>query len=380
MSEQELGHAVALIALHSIAEAFEREAEAERQEEERQRKAEEAEERREHREAVAERRRQAMARLGQSLRLEFWRVVGWTLLSLLALTIASLSLTFSPPHADTGDAIAAAFSYLWRPLLIAAGAAWLAGLVYDLASAARGGEGWSSPLLPAHTIMGIAAPAVLIGASVDSDYVPPQVWSLVPYFSAAGFAASLVARYLWYLPGRPEAPRFAGVALCVAVVGAAGIASTLDFLPTEKAEARAAVKLRRQVSMGNCATVPASALPSGLLRNSVDGMMRCRAGGKTGKFYAFSSPALFNLFVSQRAGSVEARAERGSAEFCASGGGAYSSEWWDGSNEDNKAGRLFCYGQGRGSTIEWSDKRVDVYLTVRGRSRQVLYRWWRQNG
>jgi hypothetical protein len=381
MDDRELGRAAALIALHPVAEREERAAEAKREIEARERREEEAQEERERREEVAARRAEERRRLGGALRDEAWRVAGWTVLSLLALGVASIALTFGKDGAEEGAALSAAWQALWMPLLIAAGFAWALGLVYDLAQAGLGRPAWSSPLLAVHPIMGIAAPLILVGVSVEAGYVPPWVWEVAPYASAAGFGASLAGRFLWQL-GKGETRRaqaqFAAVLLCVAVAAGAWIVTLVyDPLPSKAAQRKLDHRLARHAPMRHCRGVPLASLPPSLLRDSLDGMVRCRQGGKRGKFYAFSSPALFDVYASQRKKTVE---ESGSpADECHQSPGPYVSDWWEESAPNRKLGYLICHGSGRGATIEWSDKRSYGFGSISRQGRRRLYRWWRHH-
>ncbi len=381
MDERELGRAAALIALHPVAEREEQAAEAKRAAEARAQREKEAEEARERREEVAARRAEERRRLGGALRDEAWRVVGWTVLSLLVLTVASVALTFGKEGADEGPALSAAWQVLWKPLLISAGLAWALGLAYDLAQAGLGRPAWSSPLLPVHAIMGAAVPLVLVGASAKAGYAPPWVWGIAPYASAAGFAASLAGRFLWQLGGSDSQllwGRLVAVALCVAVAGTAWIVALAhDPLPSKAAQRKFDRRLARHAPMGHCRGVPLASLSPGLLRDSLDGMVSCRQGGKRGKFYAFSSPALFDVYASQRRSTVE---ESGSpADECHQSPGPYTSDWWKESAPNRELGYLICHGSGGGATIEWSDRRSNGYGAVSGLGRRPLYRWWRRH-
>lgn len=370
-TEASLGRAVALVALWPLAERLAARVEREEREERERLEAERRAERK-------ARRAEARGRLARSARREVVFVAVWAAAWLLLTIGISIPITFKPPGAGIEPAALAALHYQWRAALVGAVVMLLAGWAYDLVQARSGRMAWSAGDPSSYldlTVLALGLPGVFMLAANQDHAVPPSAWTAVPLVLMAAFVLTLCLRLLGNWVKEPSRRK---AALLLAALGALGLAWLLaprSDVPSSAEQAKVDRRLIAGVPMPHCASRPIAALPPGLFRNSLDGLVRCHQGGIRGTFIAFSSEQLLEIYVSQREFAVEHRT--GSpADSCRQRSGTYVYPWHRESHPKVERGQSFCYGSGRRATIAWSDTRRNLFAAITGRPRARLYHWW----
>ena len=360
-----LGHSLAFLALGSIAvrvsderEKQEREA---REEEERARRAE------------------ARARLGKTVALEWWFLVFWNLVWAVTMMGAALALTFAPSHADLVTALKASWYYQWEPLLIAAVITLIATTIYDFlriraGKTALAADSFFVDLL----LLGIAIPGVFLYSAARDGSVPPSAWSYAPIATAVAFLIATLFRALNDRITARDMFKLTVLALSAAALGVAWLSAPRSDVPSRVQQRITDRHLRAAVPMRHCGARSITALPAGLFRNSIDGLLHCHSGGIRGTFTAFRNRQLMDVYASQKEYAAKHRRE-GSASQCYNRYGSYTSTWFKNAHRNRELGQFFCYGTGRMATIAWADWRNNVFGSITGRSRHHLYRWWREH-
>lgn len=133
------------------------------------------------------------------------------------------------------------------------------------------------------------------------------------------------------------------------------------------------------VPIAHCAGRPISALPAGLLRNSLDGLVHCHQSNVTGKFLAFRNRQLLDVYASKKGYALDQRFGGSIGTDCAHTAGVAERTWFDQFDSSYPIGKLTCYGAGREATVEWTDSGSSTLAKVRGQSRGSVYRWWRRH-
>lgn len=372
-SERSIGRAAAVAILAPIAERM---AALQAQEEREEREAAEAKRREEKR----ARRAEARARLTLSARRELGLLAIWVVAWATVTMSASLPLTFLVPEASAGPVLEAAFQYLWKPVLISGVAMLLVGWAYDAFRAARGKMAWSARGTSQLDLFlfTLAVVAIFVYSASREGAVPPSAWPAVPFAVMTSFAVVLVLRLAGERIERQSPRKLVALAGCILTLGIAWLVAPKSDVPSRASQRIVDRHLRAAVPMQHCSSRPIKALPSGLLRNSLDGLVRCHQGGIKGKFLAFGNAHLLAIIESQRKNEIEGRSED-PVEPCYRHSGVYISTWHKGNHTNQHLGGLFCYGHGNGSVLVWSIERSDLLAELTGRPRGRLYHWWHKH-
>jgi hypothetical protein len=317
--------------------------------------------------------------LAKALLRESRFVVGWTIVLLVVLMATSMPLTFAPPNASPDVAIRASLHYVWLPLLLSAVIAWLGGLCFDIVQTLGRKPAWSASLAYYDVLLGVTIPALFVFSSSRSGAIPPSTWSYVPLVSTAGFLMTLALRLLVRGARNPGTARLPALVCCLSALAIAWLLAPLDDTPSQASQFALDHRLKHRAGMANCHPVPLSALPAGLFRNSLTGMVKCHQGGLRGSFLAFHNRRLLDVYASQRE-NVRERKRGRSARRCRSRSGTFTGSWHHPPNRSYTLGSYACFGRGRHGVIEWQDLPSNLFATVRGGTRPRLYRWWRRQG
>ncbi len=372
MTEESLGRAIAVISLAPIAE---READ-QRDREERERLEQEDAERRA---AEKARRAEARARFRHSATRELWLVAALAAGGLAVTMGVSLPLTFLPSGADFLTAIAATWHYQWLPAAIGAGVMVLASLAYDGIRAGAGKLAWSEGTLYIDfMLLCLGLPWLFMQSAAQEGSIPPSAWACAPLVVTTAFVLTLGLRLLADRIEQPNQRKLALTFAVIAVLGVAWLVAPRSDVPSVAEQRKVDRRLIAAVPMGHCSRRSIAALPAGLYRNSLDGLVGCHQGRLRGKFMAFRNQQLLDVYVSQRKHAVEGRGDGASADECPNRA-PYSGSWHRNSHPNRTIGSLLCYGSGRHSTLAWEDPRTQLFASITGRSRIRLYRWWREH-
>lgn len=372
-AERSVGHATAIAILAPIAERM-----AARQAQEEREEREEAEAKR--REEERARRAAARARLTFAARRELGLLTIWVVAWATVMMSASLPLTFLAPEASAGPVLNAAFQYLWKPVLISGVAMLLVGWAYDAFRAARGKMAWSASGTSQLDLFlfTLAVVGVFVYGASREGAVPPSAWTVAPFAVMTSFVVVLGLRLAAERIRQPSPRKLVALAGFILTLGVAWLVAPKSDVPTRASQRIVNRHLRAAVPMTHCSSRRIEALPVGLLRNSLDGLVRCHQGGIRGKFLAFSNPHLLAIAESQRKNEIEGRSED-PVEPCYRQSGVYVSTWHKGNHTNQHLGGLFCYGHGDGSVLVWTIERSDLLAELTGRPRGRLYHWWHKH-
>jgi hypothetical protein len=320
-----------------------------------------------------------MERLPGGLLTELRIVAVWTALLALALFLASLGVTFTPEGTSAGALIATTWHYMGVVLLVSACAAFLAGAIFDYASAVIGQEAWSREVPPWHLALVLIAPAICTVRSSSMGYVSPETLTYIAATPALGHCGALLARYVTRLSIPPAASTLGSLALVALVLLGSADLAPAPKLPTLEEQLAVDHALAKVVPLHHCRHIALEDEGPGLLRDSLSGEIRCTARSFSGVFRVFRDSSLLAVYSSQRA-AKEHRLAHGVAQGCEANRGTYIGGWHNGRDAGSTLGTLLCHGSGRTSTIEWSDTRDSAYSVVSHPSRSSLYSWWHAHG
>jgi hypothetical protein len=320
-----------------------------------------------------------MKRLPARLRAELRILAVWTALLAIGLFLTSLGVTFTPEGASAGSLIAAAWHYMGVALLVSAGVAFLAGAIFDWASAAIGRDAWSREVPVWHPALVLAAPAVCTVRASSMGYVSPETLTYIAATPALGHCGALLARYVIRLSIPSRASTFGSLAIvALTLLCAAGLAPAAK-LPTLDEQLAVDHALAKVVPLRHCRHLALEEEAPGLLRDSLRGEIRCTGKSFSAIFRVFRGSSLLAVYSSHRAAKAH-RLARGIAQDCRAASGTYIGGWHNGTDAGKTLGTLLCHGTGRSSTIEWSDSRSESYSVVSHPSRSGLYSWWHAHG
>lgn len=372
MTEESLGRALAIAALEPIArretDQREREEREEREEEERERREEEK-----------TRKAEARAQLGKTLAREWWFIVIWNFIWVIALMGAALAITFAAPQADLVAAAKASWHYQLKSLIVAAVLVLIASSAYNLFRFRSG-----KPALAAGSffgdflLLGVAIPGVFVYSAARSGSVPPSAWSGAPLAVAAAFLIAVFIRLLIDRISNRDIVKLAVLLVCAGALAMAWFLAPKSDVPSRASQRKTDHRLQAAVPMSHCSLRPIAALPPSLFRNSLDGLLRCHGGSIRAKFMAFRNRELLDVYASQKEHAADRRNEEDAAR-CYSGSGSYTSTWFKEVHRNHELGPFICYGSGSSAVIQWADWRSNVFVSITGRSRGHLYHWWHQH-
>jgi hypothetical protein len=372
-AERSIGRATAVAILAPIAERM-----AARQAQEEREEREEAEAKR--RAEKRARRAEARARLTLSARRELGLLAIWVVAWAIVMMSASLPLTFLTSEASAGSVLNAAFQYLWKSVLIGGVAMLCVGWAYDAFRAARGKMAWSAAGTSQIDLFlfTLAVVGVFVYSASREGAVPPSAWTAAPFTVMTSFIVVLGLRLAAERIARPSPRKLVVLLGCIVTLGIAWLVAPKSDIPSRASQRTVDRRLQAAVPMSHCSSRPIGALPVSLLRNSLDGLVRCHQGGIRGKFLAFSNSHLLAISESQRKNEIEGRSED-PVEPCSRHAGVYVSTWHKGNHNNQPQGGLFCYGHGNGSVLVWVIERSDLLAELTGRPRGRLYHWWHKH-
>jgi hypothetical protein len=373
MTEESLGRALAIAALEPIAsretDQREREEREEREEEEKERREEEK-----------TRKAEARAQLGKTLAREWWFIVIWNFLWVIALMGAGLAITFAAPHADLVAAANASWHYQLKSLIVAAVLVLIASAAYNLIRFRSGKPGLAADsFFGDFLLLGVAIPGVFIYSAARSGSAPPSAWSGAPLAVATAFLIAVLIRLLIERISKRDIAKLTVLLVCAGALAMAWFLAPNGDVPSRARQKQTDKYLRAGIPMPHCSSRPIATLPASLFRNSLTGLLHCHRGGIRGTFMAFRNQQLLDIYVSQRQHAVESRQEGAFADQCTNRSSAFSGDWHLNSRPNRAIGSLFCYGSGRHSTLAWEDPRFDLFVSITDRSRSHLYGWWHRH-
>jgi hypothetical protein len=295
----------------------------------------------------------------------------------LVLTLVLAILVTFDIGASFGAELAAAWHYVWLPLLLGAGGAWAGGFAHDVLQSGPGLRFWPDAVKPIYfALVGAVVCAAFIVGAASEGSVPPSAWFGFPLALCGAFLVTLVASVLLTRFGARLFAVPAALSVCLIATGAAWAAAPRSDLPSAAEQHTLDARLATAVYPGHCRPRAIAKLSPGLLRNSLDGLIFCRSGRIRGRFLAFRNDDLLEIYGSQQERKVNARGEV-PARRCYNRGGAYSNTWFKQAHPSHRIGRLLCYGHRGKSVLRWEDPRDDLFGVIRGAGRRGNYHWWR---
>jgi hypothetical protein len=305
---------------------------------------------------------------------------GWVILRggvacLILSMVLAIAVTFDVGASFEAE-LAAAWHFIWLPLLVGTGCAWSGSIVHDALQSSRGHRFWPETVRLTHFgVVCVAVGGAFIGGAASEGAIPPSAWSGFPLAICVAFLVTLSASFLITRIANRVPALLAALLICSLAAGVAWAAAPRSDLPSQSDQRTLDHRLAQAVSLRQCHSRSIEKLPPGTLRNSLDGLIFCHNRRIRGKFLAFSNDDLLGLYGSQQERKVEGRSED-PAKWCNNRSGAYTDTWFKQAHPSHAIGRLLCYGRRGKAVLKWEDPRDDLFGIIRGPGRRRNYHWW----